>query len=812
MVIGGHKNPNTEALGYYLTSQGKNEKAELWEIKGTVADNVWDALYEMDAIGKTTRAEGSFYSAHIDPEEGEQLTKEQLLKAVDILEKSLGFEGNQRIVVYHNLAGREHLHIAWSRINLENMKAVDIYKNFEKHELARLQCEKEFGLEHVNTAFFDENGQRLTPEQRRAREKAPHRSHVLKGKEPGHRNPYEVKNEVRAAKAQADSGKAFVAALRDYGLILAKGDDRDFVIVDQGGGNQNLARILKERVAEVRKFLANVDPLPSVAQAQELQATITRTKEAAANLAEAAGVKKEPPQPEKPDYNGKIKAAIGTSKDGLDLIAALQKDGLQIARDKWGRFVAVAPDGYEYAIKGKGSAPLLESIRAQEAAGLIIETSDEVRKGRRAEREAAREERRAVVDRFLDNLKKAELGKTQGEIRLAYSLAPSGAAFMEALGERGLILAKVSEKDAERSEQSANGRVLDMGAYCAVSLSGFAYPLNLITTGAPASEIEKRLGPIDQNKILDVEAAQNVQRERLAEMQRPELGQVQGEIRLAYGLSQSGAGFVDALEARGLILARASEKDVLQSKNMSRLVERQGSYAQTLKVGGFYVVARNGHAYALNQKTTGANSDQITKYLATTEKSLLSVNDAKDVMADVRKTDAKEYAQQRVVFECRTKANGARHGATLGAGMVSQQNAAMRRLQAFHKSQQPAPKHPDEEAKLRAVGKEKAAQTRKDAAQEATSPAALTAKREAEHRHALTREQAHKAEIERGPATASINRGGDPTPAGEMTEAKARAMQKAILRGIMEQGRRTANEVNERNKEAGGGYERERER
>ena len=59
--------------------------------------------------------------------------------------------------------------------------------------------------------------------------------------------------------------------------------------------------------------------------------------------------------------------------------------------------------------------------------------------GRKKEREAERQKPPAP-----------ELGRTAGEIRLAYSLTNSGMAFARALEDRGLILARVTAEDAQR--------------------------------------------------------------------------------------------------------------------------------------------------------------------------------------------------------------------------------------------------------------------------------------------------------------------------------------------------------------------------
>jgi DNA-binding transcriptional MerR regulator len=57
-------------------------------------------------------------------------------------------------------------------------------------------------------------------------------------------------------------------------IAVARGDRRDFVIIDRAGDDHSLARRLGIKAAEVRSYMADLDPasLPSVEQAKQLQA------------------------------------------------------------------------------------------------------------------------------------------------------------------------------------------------------------------------------------------------------------------------------------------------------------------------------------------------------------------------------------------------------------------------------------------------------------------------------------------------------------------------------------------------------------
>ncbi|MFZ1991994.1 MAG: hypothetical protein WAW96_19740 [Alphaproteobacteria bacterium] len=80
---------------------------------------------------------------------------------------------------------------------------------------------------------------------------------------------------MTAAFRASDGPEAFEAALADQGYLLAKGDRRDYVIVDRAGGVHSLARRIDGmKAAELREFMAPMNPeqLPNIEQAREIAA------------------------------------------------------------------------------------------------------------------------------------------------------------------------------------------------------------------------------------------------------------------------------------------------------------------------------------------------------------------------------------------------------------------------------------------------------------------------------------------------------------------------------------------------------------
>ena len=145
MIISGGSRSNWRFFSKHLMKTEENERVHIAEIRGLAADNILDALREMDALARGTRCKNSIYHADINPREDEVLTPEQWEMAVDTLEKNLGLEGHSRVIVEHEKHGRIHRHIVWSRIDPDTMTAVSDSNNYDCHQRTADELEQEFG-------------------------------------------------------------------------------------------------------------------------------------------------------------------------------------------------------------------------------------------------------------------------------------------------------------------------------------------------------------------------------------------------------------------------------------------------------------------------------------------------------------------------------------------------------------------------------------------------------------------------------------------------------------------------------------------
>jgi hypothetical protein len=266
VIIKGTSCAGAKRLATHLTRTDTNERAELKEVRGVVAEDLLGALREMESVAAGARTTKPFYHGSINTREDERLTDEQRSYAIDKLEATLGLTGQPRVVVVHEKEGREHCHIVWSRIDLDRMAAISDSHNYRKHEEVARALEKEFGLERVQGAHVERDGKPRP-------ERTPSHREMLQSERTGI-SPEQAKELLTGIWNTTKSGKEFQAALEEKRWMLARGDRRDFVAIDPTGGTHSIARRIEgAKAADVRQRFADIDPrdLNSVAEAKRVQ-------------------------------------------------------------------------------------------------------------------------------------------------------------------------------------------------------------------------------------------------------------------------------------------------------------------------------------------------------------------------------------------------------------------------------------------------------------------------------------------------------------------------------------------------------------
>ncbi len=268
MIIKGGSRAAPAQLARHLQRRDTNENVHILELQ-SLAPDLAEAFRDWQTLVEGTRGYKGLYHANIDPAKDYTMTREQWQRAVEVLEKELGLEGQPRAVVLHEKHGREHIHVVWARTDIDEMILRSDSQNYQAHERASQRLEQEFGHEHVPGKHAKRDREKQ-PEFPRA--EANH-AEWQQGERTGI-DPAARKEQVTALKQSSDSAQAFKSALEEQGYILAKGDRRDFVIVDQTGAIHSLGRqIHGVKAAELRVFMEGIDRegLPTAAAAKELQ-------------------------------------------------------------------------------------------------------------------------------------------------------------------------------------------------------------------------------------------------------------------------------------------------------------------------------------------------------------------------------------------------------------------------------------------------------------------------------------------------------------------------------------------------------------
>jgi len=293
MIIKGSSRAGPSQLGRHLQRTDTNGHVQILELQSPTG-NLTEALRDWQVLCDGTRGTKGMYHANIDPDARYKMTPEQWQRAVDVLEKELGLTGQPRAIVLHEKNGREHIHVVWQRTDVETMTLKSDSNNYYAHERASMALEKEFGHEHVPGKHAKRDRDKPPP-------KAEFNHAEWQQAERDGIDPRARKEAITDIFQRCDTGQGFRAALSDIGFILAKGDRRDFVLVDQLGQVHSLGRQINGvRAKDLREFMADIerDSIPTIEQAKALQ------RDRAASKSEGRTQEQQPPKiesaPEQP--------------------------------------------------------------------------------------------------------------------------------------------------------------------------------------------------------------------------------------------------------------------------------------------------------------------------------------------------------------------------------------------------------------------------------------------------------------------------------------------------------------------------------
>jgi Relaxase/Mobilisation nuclease domain len=272
MIVKGAARKDGAQLAAYLMES--EDGARLLFVSDPAGD-LDAAMTEWDEIGRLTRGEKPIYHMQLCPDARYTVDDAQWLRMAEIALKELGLEGHDYALAVHpgvkdnGEPDKPHAHLAVCRTDRDTLTMWDTSKNYEKHERASLRIAEEMGWEIVPGKHT-----------KRDREQQPEfpRADTTQAEEQQAKRlgvtTEERKAEITALRQASDSAEAFKAALEHAGYVLAKGDQRGFVLVDESGEVFSLSKFVTDiKGKEYKAFMASIDreALPTVDDAKALQ-------------------------------------------------------------------------------------------------------------------------------------------------------------------------------------------------------------------------------------------------------------------------------------------------------------------------------------------------------------------------------------------------------------------------------------------------------------------------------------------------------------------------------------------------------------
>ncbi|WP_439629952.1 relaxase/mobilization nuclease domain-containing protein [Shinella sp.] len=265
MILKGSQRGGALNLARHLLNTRDNDHVTVHAVEGFIAADVTGALMEMYALSRATKCRQFMFSLSLSPPKNATVTVQDFEDAINHAAEKLGLQHQPRVVLFHEKNARLHAHAVFSRIDMTQMRAVNL--PFYKERLNDLA--RELYLSHgwelpqglVDRSLSNPLNFRLAEWQEAQRAK---------------RDPREIKAALKACFTQSDGAASFAAALKERGFWLARGSRRGFVVLDYRGNVYSLSRWLDVKPKELKVRLGDPVRFASVETTlAEIAATIT---------------------------------------------------------------------------------------------------------------------------------------------------------------------------------------------------------------------------------------------------------------------------------------------------------------------------------------------------------------------------------------------------------------------------------------------------------------------------------------------------------------------------------------------------------
>jgi hypothetical protein len=257
MLLKASERAGGQALATHLLNAHDNDHVEVHELRGFISDTLHGAFQEIEAHSKGTRCKNYLFSLSLNPPEHESVRIEAFEDAVNRIEAKLGLSDQARALVFHEKQGRRHAHCVWSRIDVQEMKAVQL-----SHFKMKLQ--------EISKELYRQYGWEMPKGFENKAERNPYNYTLAEWHQ-----AQRVKEDPQALKAlfkdcweQSKNGEALIETLKAKGYRVAQGDKRGAVAVDYQGEVYSLSRWAGVKSKELKAKFGE-QQLVSVADAKE---------------------------------------------------------------------------------------------------------------------------------------------------------------------------------------------------------------------------------------------------------------------------------------------------------------------------------------------------------------------------------------------------------------------------------------------------------------------------------------------------------------------------------------------------------------
>jgi len=125
MILKASQRAGGMQLAHHLQKTDDNEHVEIHKIGGFVADDLIGAFKEAHAVSLGTRCQQFLFSLSLSPPEMAKVPIEVFEQSIAEIAARMNLDGQPRAIVFHEKEGRHHAHCVWSRIDVNQMKAIN---------------------------------------------------------------------------------------------------------------------------------------------------------------------------------------------------------------------------------------------------------------------------------------------------------------------------------------------------------------------------------------------------------------------------------------------------------------------------------------------------------------------------------------------------------------------------------------------------------------------------------------------------------------------------------------------------------------